>query len=266
MPPETRPAEEVNRLIEEYEKELESKSLSELVELMRIETEAEELDRIEFESRLWFNIPASPSEYDFWCKMAYWTKEECIALSLCRNPDHVNWGFIKSEDLLSTFVKEYKRRMELFDRAQAMDILDVSNKPINFLKWAKQIELSYPPELERILLREEGAAVDWKARFNAEVLAHSQSKKLLEETKALSTADGPKPGNIRERESLLKLVIGMAIKGYSYKPNANRNAATSEITADLRSCGIELDEDTVRKYLQEARELLPPPETEQDGR
>lgn len=236
VPPETRPSEIVKVLIEEYEQELATKSLEELVELMKIETDAEELDQQEFESRLWFNIPATPSEYDFWCKMAYWTKEESIALSLCRNPSHLNWESIKSEQLLSVFVGEYRRRMELFDRAKAMDILDVSNKPINFLKWARRIDLSYPPELECIFLREEGVAVDWKAQFNAEVLAHNQSKKLLEEVKKLPTADGTKPGIVRERESLLKLVIGMAVKGYSYKPNASRNTATSEITTDLRSC------------------------------
>ena len=65
----------------------------------------------------------------------------------------------------------------------------------------------------------------------------------------------------RERESLLKLVIGMAIAGYRYDPKASRGPVTSEIVNDLEKLGIPLDADTVRKYLREARELLPP-ETE----
>jgi hypothetical protein len=84
----------------------------------------------------------------------------------------------------------------------------------------------------------------------------------LDEAKAKKPAADKKPLDLRERESLLKLVIGMASCGYNYRPNAVRNTATSEIATDLEICGVGLDEDTVRKYLQEAKELLPPPETE----
>ena len=61
----------------------------------------------------------------------------------------------------------------------------------------------------------------------------------------------------RERESLLKLIIGMAIAGYSYNPSAKRNDAVADITNDLEKLGIELSDDTIRKYLNEAKELLP---------
>jgi hypothetical protein len=66
----------------------------------------------------------------------------------------------------------------------------------------------------------------------------------------------------RERESMLRLIVGMAIRGYSYDPAASRNAAVKEIADDLQFLGIGLDEDTVRKYLSEGRELLPRGETE----
>ena len=68
----------------------------------------------------------------------------------------------------------------------------------------------------------------------------------------------------RERESLLKMVIGMAIKGYGHDPKAVRGPTAKEISGDLALHGIPLDEDTVRKYLAEARELLPPDQTEQN--
>ncbi len=68
----------------------------------------------------------------------------------------------------------------------------------------------------------------------------------------------------RERESLLKLVIGMAVGGYGYNPKSNRSDVISEIASDLEKAGVPLDVDTVRKYIREARELLPPPETEQN--
>jgi hypothetical protein len=66
----------------------------------------------------------------------------------------------------------------------------------------------------------------------------------------------------REREILLKIVIGMAIKGYAHMPHDGRTTTAREIASDLRLEGIPLDEDTIRKYLNEAKELLPAPETE----
>lgn len=60
----------------------------------------------------------------------------------------------------------------------------------------------------------------------------------------------------RERETLLKLVIGMAIKGYRYDPKAARNNATSEIADDLEALGIGLDTDTIRKWLIQGTVLL----------
>jgi hypothetical protein len=71
-----------------------------------------------------------------------------------------------------------------------------------------------------------------------------------------------KPVSLRERESLLKLVIGMATAGYKYDGKAPRNTATSEIASDLEQLGIGLDVDTVRKWLREAAEMLPRDKTE----
>lgn len=71
-----------------------------------------------------------------------------------------------------------------------------------------------------------------------------------------------KPFGMRERESLLKLVIGMAIKGYVYDPKVGRTSATKDIADDLERAGVPLDQDTVRKYLNEAKEFLPPSVTE----
>jgi len=66
----------------------------------------------------------------------------------------------------------------------------------------------------------------------------------------------------RERESLLRLVIGMAVKGYGYDPAQRRSDKLPEIVGDLEKVGVPLDADTVRKWLKEAAELLPPSEVE----
>jgi hypothetical protein len=62
----------------------------------------------------------------------------------------------------------------------------------------------------------------------------------------------------RARDRLLKLVIGMAVAAYVYDPKATRSDRPAEIAADLSRAGVPLDVDTVRKWLREAAELLPP--------
>lgn len=62
---------------------------------------------------------------------------------------------------------------------------------------------------------------------------------------------------VRERESLLKLILGIAIKGYVYDPKAARSPTAKEIASDMALVGLSMDEDTVRKYLNEAKQLLP---------
>lgn len=62
----------------------------------------------------------------------------------------------------------------------------------------------------------------------------------------------------RERETMLKILIGMAMKGYSHNPAAAKSSATKEIADDLASLGINVSDDTVRKYLKQAAETVLP--------
>lgn len=73
-----------------------------------------------------------------------------------------------------------------------------------------------------------------------------------------------KPGDLstKERETLLKIIIGMAIDGYSYDPTITRSpftgSGTDSLHAQLATHGISIDPDTIRKYINEAKDLLPP--------
>jgi archaellum component FlaC len=80
-------------------------------------------------------------------------------------------------------------------------------------------------------------------------------KRGLEELR--STHEKKQDLSTRERSTVKRLIIGMAIRGYKYNPNADRNLATKEIADDLELLGISLDVDTVRKWLNESREELP---------
>jgi hypothetical protein len=65
-----------------------------------------------------------------------------------------------------------------------------------------------------------------------------------------------KPLHTKERESLLKMVIGMAMKGYSYDPSTARSDVPGQIVSDLAELGLKIDEGTVRKFLKQGRDLV----------
>lgn len=62
----------------------------------------------------------------------------------------------------------------------------------------------------------------------------------------------------RVRETLLKLIIGMAIVGYKYDPADARSSVPKEISDDLVGLGMSVTDDTVRKYLKQAAQKVLP--------
>ena len=63
-----------------------------------------------------------------------------------------------------------------------------------------------------------------------------------------------------ERNTMLKIILGMAKAAYGYDPSVIRNPATgsnkASIRAGLQSVGLDVTEDTIRKYLTEAADLF----------
>lgn len=59
-----------------------------------------------------------------------------------------------------------------------------------------------------------------------------------------------------ERISLLKMIYGMAIEGYAWDPESSKSQITTEITRDVnQNCHKPITDDTVRKWLKEAKQL-----------
>lgn len=87
-----------------------------------------------------------------------------------------------------------------------------------------------------------------------EEIAEYESKHVKDEVQEKQE----KPPGRRERDNLLKLVIGMAIKGYGHNPAALKSTAPKEIMDDLANLGMSLGDDTVRKYLKEAADTVLP--------
>jgi hypothetical protein len=114
-----------------------------------------------------------------------------------------------------------------------------------------------------ILRRAETAIAEHRQR--AEVLA-AENAGLASRIAAIDIHSQvlEKPLGAKERDSLYRLLLAMAVKKYHYRPAALRNSATTRIASDLVELGLRLDEDTIRKYLTEAKELLPRDPSEGD--
>jgi len=80
-------------------------------------------------------------------------------------------------------------------------------------------------------------------------VVRTQSLQKMHET---FSDQSEKPISTTERNSLMRMVIGMAIKGYGYDVQAAKSAIPKQIEDDLAELGIAISDDTVRKYLREA--------------
>jgi hypothetical protein len=209
-----------------------------------------------------FNQPYARADVSRWAKMAYWAPDEAVALSLGRDPRFANWENLQQLVQSSRFAYSYAAQREIVMRAKDMGQLWGKTPPALFLAWAERRQFSMPDDLSEAVKAIGTPAVDWKMLFDqSQLQVEALSKRIaeLEGDNSLGEAERLDP---RERESLLKLVIGMAIQGYSYDPHSKRSSTVSEIASDLHLKGISISEDTVRRHLANGKKLLSGDETE----
>jgi hypothetical protein len=170
-------------------------------------------------------------DLDHWSIVACWTAEEAVALSF-GVPPFPRKNFERFDDRDNApFFDVYMWRLDLVERAIKAGQLQEPITPAKFIVWADQVKLK----------------IDDKLRANVAAVASCQG------------SDRSHRGQLgsRERDSLLKLIIGMAVGGYGFDPLAERSRQVKEITDDLLRVGVQLSDDTVRKFLKDGAELLP---------
>lgn len=106
--------------------------------------------------------------------------------------------------------------------------------PVKFVEWAGFIQ--FIP-----------AWFDWATDKGLLVFKNDNITKNIE--KSFSTT---------ERNTLFKLIIGMAIDAYGYEPNASKSPTPKEIADILAGLGMSITDDTVRKYLKQAADTVLP--------
>ncbi len=264
--------EETRLLIEranDYREELRQKSPSEIdamVAEQRVAEREEARRRAEREERArFFHRPEAAADFDFWIKAAHWTLDEAVALSLGKNPRTVNWTAIQPYLGQSPFAAKFDQRRMLATRARDANQLADSNVPGFFLAWAIRNDIDVPADLVAAVEARGHQVADWKTAYDdAQTTIEALRTELddLRQELAKGRQSEPaeraeKPLITRERDTVLKLIIGIAMGGYGYDPRAKRSPIASEIADELAGFGLSIDEDTVRKWLKEAKQILP---------
>lgn len=86
---------------------------------------------------------------------------------------------------------------------------------------------------------------------------------ISEFVRSVNDDSAEKEVSTRERDVMLKLILGMAMKGYGFVPRAHKSAVPKEIEGDLAGLNMFVGDDTVRKYLRLAVEKVLPRKSEE---
>lgn len=113
---------------------------------------------------------------------------------------------------------------------------NITIKVAEFCTWAAKKGYKLPKELA--------------ALSATPIVAEADQGKVVDNKVDITDSD-----NTKVVEGLLKMVIAMAIKGYSYKPG-ERSETVREIMTDIEQVGLSLSENTIRQRLKDASELL----------
>lgn len=223
----------------------------------------------EYEAKHDFNQPnalATDDVYEFWSRAELWSIGEAAALINGRNPTVVTEDEIDSDRSQAKISIKLKQMSILLKRAYDAGILSRYNNPKVLFDWLELKHIEMPQLLKNLVLQRSGTPFTLSAenRRLKETLAVLEAKPSSMEHED-NVGKVEKPFGQRERESLLKLILGMAIKGYSYDPKATKSGQINEIAGDLQILGLALDDDTVRKYLNEAKAIFADTITEQKG-
>lgn len=242
------------RKYHEYLLGLSDEQLIEEVENYKIQLLAD------YEAAHWFNLPqaiADTNVFDHWSRAEYWSIPEAVALIHGRNPSVVTGASIDKDKADTTIGWTLKQTLELLIRAKSMGTLEHSNRPIQLIQWTRLKQMEMPDELVKMCMERGKTTYDVSAE-NRQLTKRVAELELAFSTKPNEEANNQsvKPIGVKERESLLKLILGISIKGYSYDPISTRSKEIKDIADDLRELNLSLDEDTIRKYLNEAKALF----------
>ena len=186
------------------------------------------------------------ADFSYWSKSAFLNLHEALWLSVGLQPlskfmdklDPENTGW-QTGDKIRSFMLA---RHELFRRELDPNGWLKTRLPREILEWINRVDLEVHPGFRRML----ELIVSREDKVNAPKSAMQTSFDLSEDR-----------FEAREKVSLAKLLVAMAIDGYGYDPDAERSPIPKEIQDMAAELGLDTSQDTIRKYLKLGSTHLP---------
>ncbi|MBN3850143.1 hypothetical protein G3N58_25465 [Paraburkholderia sp. Ac-20342] len=117
----------------------------------------------------------------------------------------------------------------------------------------------YPPVRLEVVAGKSGTEGE-ASETNPDKVSHYEllveNQRLRDQLTQLGVSPKEQPLKTSERNSLHRLLVAMAIKGFGWDPN-KRSSAANDIVKALQDVGLNMEADTVRKHLQKAADQLP---------
>jgi hypothetical protein len=171
------------------------------------------------------NIPTP--DYTHWSRLELWSIKHAARLFCGIEPWHYEFDYREYPAETEEAIHKISSLIETAVNANVLENIPISNRqtmdpavhlrPQDVVGWAQKKGISIPQEL-------------------------SKAFKVKQ----------PNDLGAREKDTLLKLICGMACAGYGYDPKALRSLITKEIYDDLLKLGISINEDTIKKWLTAA--------------
>jgi len=186
-----------------------------------------------------------------WALAPTWTLREGSCLA-----NNVSPRFLSKYGKLSVRhpkAERVNRLIEFALRAMRQFKISTDPTPAVFIAWSESVGFPFDPKWIEVTGRPriEETRAKPETRELAPTLIHDPDPPATKPTP-------PQEPGTRTRDTMLKLIIGLAVRGYGYDPRDRRSDAPGSIADDLASLGIPVTAETVRKYLDEGAKLLSP--------
>jgi hypothetical protein len=209
-------------------------------------------------------------DYELYSQYARWEVEWLPALSLDCDPEIVTRNAVETDACPSELRERYLKRHSIIENHRMAGRFPYAPVPPEFLAWAKNSGVDCPPQLVAAVEARVGLITDWKVLFEREhgkadaaenKVAHLETRisaleadlKNKRQAELASLISASRPLYPKEQQTLLKLILGMALHKYGYKPE-HSTSASSLIMASLKRYGISVNQKSVLKWLRLAAE------------
>ena len=190
-----------------------------------------------------FGHPDYIADFSYWAQTSYFSDHEALFLSLGVEPKHFDENQVEKisqrvarGDNLWPTLHYMLRRREQMSRQFPRYSTHGQISPKELFRWFALVELEVHPL--------------FTSRYP--IASNEQLQDKSQEDLP------PKRPHKRELDTIAQLFTVMAIECYGYRPDEARSPTPREIVDSAAKIGVQISDDTVRKYLRLGASFIPP--------